>query len=89
MSCHKDFGKKIIQRDFPKSKLSLLLSTKETYVSLCRKKQSFQRAGVELTDKISSLEDKMDKCSTTLKTKEAELNEILIHVFRFTCVTNC
>ena len=28
-------------------------------------------------DKISSLEDKLGKCSTTLKTKETELNEIL------------
>ena len=68
------FWKKLIQRDFPKSKV---LSTKETYSSLYRKKQSFVSAEVELTDKISSLEDKMDKCSATLKTKETELNKIL------------
>ena len=71
------FWKKLIQRDFPKSKVSLLMSTKETYASLYRQKQSFHSAEVELTDKISSLEDKLDKCSKTLKTKETELNEIL------------
>ena len=53
------------------------MSTKETYASLYRQKQSFHSSEVELTDKISSLEDKLDKCSETLKIKETELNEIL------------
>ena len=55
----------------------MLLSTEKTNASLYRQKQSFHSAEVELTDKIGSLEDKLDKCSTTLKTKETELNEIL------------
>ena len=47
------------------------------YASLYRQKQSFRSGEIEFTNKISSLEDKLDKCWTTLKTKETELNEIL------------
>ena len=64
-----------------KSKVSLLLRFNLKNICLTlyhyRQKQSFHSAKIELKDKISSLDDKLDKCSTTLKTKETELNEIL------------
>ena len=67
----------MIARDFPNSQLSWEVSTKQTYASLFKQKTGCQNTEVKLQNKIEDLEDKLNKCSTTLKTKEQELDEIL------------
>ena len=69
--------KKLIARDFPNSQLNWEVSTKQTYASLFKQKTGCQNTEVKLQNKIEDLEDKLNKCSTTLKTKEQELDEIL------------
>ena len=69
--------KKLIARDFPNSQLSWEVSTKQTCASLFKQKTRCQNTEVKLQNKIEDLEDKLDKCTTTLKTKGQELDEIL------------
>ena len=69
--------KKLIAQDFPNSQLNWEVSTKQTYASLFKQKTGCQNTEVKLQNKIEGLEDKLNKCSTTLKTKEQELDEIL------------
>ena len=62
---------------FPQLSTQLGVSTKQTYASLFIQKTGCQNTEVKLQNKIEDLEDKLDKCTTTLKTKEQEHNEIL------------
>ena len=69
--------KKLLERDFPDIKLSLALCTRETYASIFQQKIASKNMEKVLRDKISALKNNLDKCTTSLKSKEEELNTIL------------
>ena len=68
---------KLLERDFPDIKLSLPLCTRETYASLFQQKIASENTEKVLRDKISALKNSLEKCTTSLKSKEKELNNIL------------
>ena len=58
-------------------KLSLALCTRETYASLFQQKVASENSEKVLRDKISAFKNNLDNCTTSLKSKEEELNDIL------------
>ena len=68
--------KKLLERDFSDIKLSLALCTRETYASLFQQKIASENTEKALRDKISALKNNLDKCTTSLKSKKEELNNI-------------
>ena len=71
--------KKLIERDFPNSKLKFEHSSKEAYASLFKERLTNKNITQNIyihKNTISDLENKLDKCQTTLETKETELGAI-------------